>query len=555
MYMKEISLSLNHKKVLNLLEKQGQLNTGTVVSSLKIPHPTAKQSLQRLVELGLIDRHGEGRGAHYTMRREDEIIDNKGNKLVTVYRGIDSFKKMFEGIENELLENDYYWSFAFGDEYEDQELREFLLQFHINLGKKNIDDRSIAIPEVKEIIQNTYRNVKTLHIRFTDTRIPTGLIILKDRVITLVWSDHPIAIETRSPSICKRYQDFFLTTWNQALIYELQNKEGITKPGNTPILVPKETIFGVKNLLIKDETKNPTHTFKDRLAYEMIRPLLEDVRRGTIPEPMTFGSISYGNTAKAMGYYVDALNTYAKKEIARAVAFVPPSLYKKTFGPDTEDSLVAANDVIKDLSKTCSIVPIDLSKKIYTERDLEELARENNKVIGQFVDITEGLNRPAYVNIIIETIEQQLRFSPDYVIVPFGAGILCNEVIDYVNEHKLKTKVIPVSSGDPDTIAIMLYGPIWVDTKTLLKDGKAFTRHEDIDRKGRKRDPYIVYHVTDQEITNSMQELKKNDMTAEPSGASGIALLPRLKSIDPMFDQEKHSVLVINTGNGLENFK
>jgi threonine dehydratase len=306
--------------------------------------------------------------------------------------------------------------------------------------------------------------------------------------------------------------------------------------------------------MIKDESQNPTHTFKDRLAYEMIRPLLEDVRRGVIPKPMTFGSISYGNTAKAMGYYSDSLNKYAGKEIVRAVAFVPPKLSEKTFGPDTDNKTVRASDVIKNISKTCSVVPIDLSKKIYRAKDLEELAREHKQVIGEFVDITEGLNRPAYVNIIIEAIEQQLRFSPDYVIVPFGAGILCNEVIDYVNEHKLKTKVIPVSSGDPDTIAIMLYGPIWVDTKTLLKEGKAFTRHEEFDRKGRKREPYIVYHVSDQEMMLAMQELKKNGISAEASGASGIALLPRLKKIDSKFNADKHSVLVINTGNGLLNY-
>jgi threonine dehydratase len=334
----------------------------------------------------------------------------------------------------------------------------------------------------------------------------------------------------------------------------MQDVEDITKPGNTPIIVPKETIFSVKNLLIKDESKNSTHTFKDRLAYEMIRPLLEEIRQGKTQQPTTFGSISYGNTAKAMGYYVNAFNTFAGKEIVRAVAFIPPTLEKKNFGPDTNGTTVSAKDVLKDISKTCSIIPIDLSKKIYREEDLEALAQEHGKVIGDFVDITEGLNRPAYVNIIIEAVEQQLRFSPDYVIVPFGAGILCNEIIDYVNDHKLKTKVIPVSSGDPDTIAVMLYGPIWVDTETLLKDGKAYTRHEETDRKGRKRDPYLVYHVTDDEIRDALTELKKNNISAEPSGASGIAILPRLKSIDPTFDPEKHSILVINTGNGLENY-
>jgi threonine dehydratase len=182
------------------------------------------------------------------------------------------------------------------------------------------------------------------------------------------------------------------------------------------------------------------------------------------------------------------------------------------------------------------------------------LARQHGAVVGEFVDITEGLDRPAYVNIAIEAIEKQLKTVPDYMIVPFGAGILCNEIIDYIKDKGLNTKVVPVSSGNPNTIAVMLYGPIWVDTGMLEKEGKAFSRHEPIDRKGRAREPYVVYNVSDADIREAMAELKQIGITAEPSGASGIALLKHLRSIHPEYEPERDSVLIINTGNGLLNY-
>ncbi|PIR03800.1 MAG: hypothetical protein COV59_03965 [Candidatus Magasanikbacteria bacterium CG11_big_fil_rev_8_21_14_0_20_39_34] len=548
--------SLNQQNVLKLLETQDNGTVAEISKRLSLPRPTAKQILQKLLSLGLVYRHGQGRGVYYSIKRKDEILDSAGSKLVTVFSGHSSFRTMFKEIESSLEANDFYWSFAFKNEYYDSELGQFLFDFHHSIGKRGVDDRSIASISVKDVIEKTYQNLslQTLKFRFTDKDVPTGMIILKDRVITLVWGKHPIAIQTKSGVICERYQEFFLSTWDAALIYELQQAEKVVKPGNTPIIVPRETIYGIKNLLIKDESKNPTHTFKDRLAYEMIRPLLEEIRQGKIPKPITFGSISYGNTARSMGYYVSLLNEMAGYEVSRAVAFIPPKLEKKTFGPDTSSSVVTAKEVIGHLHDTCEIVPIDLSKKIYRSKDIENLAKKHKKVIGEFVDITEGLNRPAYVNIIIEAIEQQLRFSPDYVIVPFGAGILCNEVIDYVDEHKLKTKVIPVSSGDPNTIAVMLYGPIWVDTEELFVKGQALTRHEPIDKKGRHRTQYTVYHVTDEEICSAMNELKKNNIDAEPSGASGIAILNRLKTIDPNFNPDIHTVLTINTGDSLLNY-
>ena len=62
----------------------------------------------------------------------------------------------------------------------------------------------------------------------------------------------------------------------------------IQKPGNTPI-VGLKNLFGVSNLIMKDETKNPTHTFKDRLAYEMIRPTIEKINNNQNFEKITFG--------------------------------------------------------------------------------------------------------------------------------------------------------------------------------------------------------------------------------------------------------------------------
>lgn len=327
----------------------------------------------------------------------------------------------------------------------------------------------------------------------------------------------------------------------------------IQKPGNTPI-VGLKNLFGVLNLFMKDETKNPTFTFKDRLAYEMIRPTIEAINNNQNFDKITFGSISYGNTAFSMGYYCKKLNQMYKKEIVKAVAFVPPEIVHKPFGPNTEGTTISSKEVLNKISETCDIIEIDLKAQIYREKDLEKIAKKNGKVLDKFVDITEGLDRPAYVNIIIEAIEQ-LKKAPDYVIVPFGAGILCNEVIDYLEDNKLKTKVIPVSSGNPETIAIMLYGPIWVDTKSLLKNGYGWTKHDKIDRKGRIRKPYLVYHVDDTEIIDAMKILKQNHITAEASGTSGFAILHRLTEIDPTFDSKKHSVLVINTGNGLLNFK
>jgi len=327
-------------------------------------------------------------------------------------------------------------------------------------------------------------------------------------------------------------------------------------PMNTP-LDKYQDLFGVQTLFVKDETINPTHTFKDRLAYEAVRPIMEAINLNKSFLRTTFGSISYGNTAHSLGYYASKLNQAAKEKIVSVACFIPPYLKEKTFGPNTEGQAISPQTYLAKMFNNyaeAQSIEIDLSKQIYRSEDLEKIARAEDVVLDRFIDITEGLDHPVYVNIIKEVVEQQLKAAPDYVIVPFGAGILCNEILDYISDNKLTTKVIPVSSGDPETIAIMLYGPIWVDTKALLEKGVTMTRHMIPDKKGRSREQYLVYHISDKEIIEAMEILRKENISAEASGAAGFAILPRLKYIDPNFRSQKHSVLVINTGNGLLNF-
>lgn len=209
-------LSLNQRKTLALFNEDEHVYVGLVSEKLEIPRPTAKQILLRLTELGLISRQGLGRGSFYALKSEDEIYDTGGNKLITVYKGRNSFENMFLLIKNDLKKGDFYWSFAFKTEYHDPALGSFLLNFHKELTEKRIDDRSIVNAKVKEVVKETYKSVPKLKIRFTEQDVPVGMIILKDKVINLVWGKKPIAIVIKSPIICQQYTDFFVSVWDKS---------------------------------------------------------------------------------------------------------------------------------------------------------------------------------------------------------------------------------------------------------------------------------------------------------------------------------------------------
>lgn len=330
-------------------------------------------------------------------------------------------------------------------------------------------------------------------------------------------------------------------------------KINIDIPKDTP-LVEYSGLFGINKILVKDESCHPTSTFKDRLGYKMIQPLVKAIERGEKPPKTTFCSISYGNTALSMGYYCKKLNEAYGENVANSIVIVPPNLSNKILGPNTKGDYIKGSDLLDELRKYCHCIEYNLDERVLSSIDIIDIVKTHSDSFENIVDVTEGIDVPAYEPIISEVIENQVLDIPDYIIVPFGAGILCNEVKDYVSKNKLNSKVIPVSTGNPESIATMLYGPIWVDTTTLFNEGSALSRHNPIDKKGNLRSPYEVFHIDDYEILQAIPELKKHSISSEPSAIAGFAILNRLSYIDSDFDPQKHSVLVINTGNGILNY-
>jgi threonine dehydratase len=318
----------------------------------------------------------------------------------------------------------------------------------------------------------------------------------------------------------------------------------------TPLL-KLDGFYNVQHLYVKDESANHTGTFKDRLSEHLVNSLAQRIRDGeNIPKTLIC-SISYGNTALSLATFVDQLNKQIGAVVCECAAFMPPSLSTRIFGPDSQGNEFRGDELINQLRAMCRVIELPLDGKIYGSDDLKCAAANAGIEFTDFIDVTEGLTTPAYVDIISEALEEQNCPVPDYLIVPFGAGVLCNEIQDYIRDRGLHTRVVGVTSGNPATIAIMLYGPIWVDTDALLREGHAWTRHARIDKKGRVREPYLVHQINDDEIVDALSELGVWGISAEPSAASGFALLRRLGLLFPDFDPGRNRVLVISTGNSV----
>lgn len=235
---RELGFTEREIKVYVALLELGLTKVGPIAAKTKLQHSKVYDTLNKLIEKGLVSFIVISKTKHFQASDPNEILNlieerkrrfketleelrlkqkyAESKQIAIVHEGFKSFKAMFNRIADELKKGDSYWAFAFKEEYYSVSASLFLKKFHQKLAEKKIDDRLLGSVKVKNEIKKSFEGNKNIKIRFTGNETPLGVIIIKDRVINLVWGERPTAVEITSEQIYNQYKKFFLELWNKS---------------------------------------------------------------------------------------------------------------------------------------------------------------------------------------------------------------------------------------------------------------------------------------------------------------------------------------------------
>jgi len=151
-----------------------------------------------------------------------------GKQAINIFTGKKRFFDYYSSLEKNIKRGDFYYAFAFQNEYQSDDIKKYLKKFHLKLSQKSIDDRAIFDKKIETIAKRNYSDNKNIQIKFKDFHIPVGLIITKDRVLQLGWKPEPFIIEIKNKPLLKYYCDFFMESWNSNEAIEF-TKEALKK--------------------------------------------------------------------------------------------------------------------------------------------------------------------------------------------------------------------------------------------------------------------------------------------------------------------------------------
>jgi hypothetical protein len=211
---------------------------------------------------------------------------------------------------------------------------------------------------------------------------------------------------------------------------------------------------GFSNVWLKDESKNPTGTHKDRMAWEIVvtyRDFLLAKERSQIADDLPIMSIISSGSAAF------AIQTQLRK-------YELPNL--KVLVDIHIDS-----EIVSSLRKIgCEIYETDLSKAPLQFRDI--LALTNNH---KGVDITSSQALDPRTRFYDWLSYEIINSSPEYCFVPFGTGNLYENILN-INKKEVSTDAhdnrfsgdieilrqcnfIGVTTNSPRSKAVKLYSP------------------------------------------------------------------------------------------------
>jgi len=269
------------------------------------------------------------------------------------------------------------------------------------------------------------------------------------------------------------------------------------KSGSTPLVKIKSLCkrFDLDNLLIKDESKNPFGTSKDRASEFIIREALDE-------HIDKLALITAGNAGYSFSKFAEGTNV-------KVVCLVDKNIKKAI--------------KLKLKKVAYKLIKVDLSKKILKPEQVISLARENDKEV--IWDVTNKSHQ-AYEDIIQEIKKEK----PDYIVVPIGSGGGFVGLYGGIKRYKLKTKLIGVGVKQKwYSYADKLWTP-WTPYRAKIK---SITK---------ERHQYIK--LDENEVRKTYKEFK-NLIGCEPSSSVVFAVLSKIEF------NKKDKIILINTGKGI----
>ena len=333
---------------------------------------------------------------------------------------------------------------------------------------------------------------------------------------------------SKGDTLLQRYADF--------LPFDFVNEDISLGEGNTPLLKADKNLHsysGLSNIFLKNETSNPTWSFKDRGSFACML-MSREMRESTT------ATISTGN----MG---NSIAAYGARAGLNTLVFVPEHTSKEK---------IMAMGI-----HGARVIKVEAPDYSEMKKQILDMANDLNLriVSGNGPIRAEGYKMTAF-----ELFEQLHGNIPEYIAVPTSAcghirgifkGFRELKEAGYIDKLP-KMIVVQAENNAPIVQAIQEVKDDVVPFTNFHTIAEAITTGnppggKEIIRKA-KQYGWLAQAVSEDEIKEAHKKLAQSGLFVEPASATTLGAVKKLKDQGKI--REKESVVLMLTGSGLKDF-
>lgn len=240
-----LGLTKGESQIYLALLKLGNTTTGSIIHESKVSRSKVYEVLERLKQKGLVTEMIKANIRYFEATSPSRIIDylksqeqdlrkkrEEAEKILPVlkkiqsshrekqeakiYTGIEGWKTLYDEILNTLTKKDEYLAFGIGpEEMQNEQIKLFIRKFHLKRAEKKIPAR-ILMQSSAKLNMSYFSDLSYYKFRFINISFPTNIAICNDQVITLVWSETPVAFVIKSKQVAEKYKNYFEHLWKKA---------------------------------------------------------------------------------------------------------------------------------------------------------------------------------------------------------------------------------------------------------------------------------------------------------------------------------------------------
>lgn len=236
-----LGLSENEAKIYLFLLKHGEKTTGPIIKETKIANSRVYESLNVLIERGIVNFRVQKRGKYFQASDPARFLEDEEEKFkkiqslvpelkslqnkeeketnISIYEGFEGFKTAFRKIIDDCPEDGTIYIMGFSEQpYANDSLRTFISNMNVKSAQKKHVLKIIMDKSAKETLGKDREKEKYSEIKYMPRGYisPAAIDIFEDYVYIFLWEKKPFVFMINNKNIADSFKQYFNFLWKIA---------------------------------------------------------------------------------------------------------------------------------------------------------------------------------------------------------------------------------------------------------------------------------------------------------------------------------------------------